>query len=100
MPMGQPGVMGAQMNQQMPMGQPGVMGASDQEDCGCGGPQPQGQPQWQQQAPQWNQPMPYGMPQPQGFGPGMMGQGLPQGMQMGAPRAFSMPNFYDEDNEG
>ncbi|QHA37103.1 SafA/ExsA family spore coat assembly protein [Rossellomorea marisflavi] len=98
--MGQPGVMGAQMNQQMPMGQPGVMGASDQEDCGCGGPQPQGQPQWQQQAPQWNQPMPYGMPQPQGFGPGMMGQGLPQGMQMGAPRAFSMPNFYDEDNEG
>ncbi len=80
MPMGQPSnVMGAQM----PMGQPSnVMGASDQGDCGCGGPQGYGQmmhhPMMQQQMPQGMQQHPYG------FGPGMMGQGMPgQGMQVG-----------------
>jgi morphogenetic protein associated with SpoVID len=126
MPMGQPsGVMGAQMGGQMPMGQPsGVMGASDQGDCGCGGPQGYGpmmhHPMMQQQM---HHQMPQGMQQqPYGFGPGMMGQGMPgqgmpgQGMPMGpqgqgtgmpmgpqgmfGPRAFSMPNFNDDDFEG
>lgn len=126
MPMGQPsGVMGAQMGGQMPMGQPsGVMGASDQGDCGCGAPQGYGpmmhHPMMQQQM---QQQMPQGMQQhPYGFGPGMMGQGMPgqgmpgQGMPMGpqgqgmgmpmgpqgmfGPRAFSMPNFNDDDFEG
>lgn len=129
MPMGMPsGVMGAQM----PMGQPSnVMGASDQGDCGCGGPQygpMMHQPMMPQQMHQGMQPY-------QGFGPGMMNQGMPgqgmpgmqgmpgqgmpmwpqgqgmpmgpqgQGMQMGSPgmfgpRAFSMPNYNDDDFEG
>ncbi|WP_175990891.1 SafA/ExsA family spore coat assembly protein [Bacillus sp. Marseille-Q1617] len=94
-PMGQPsGVMGAQwpmgqpsgvMGAQSPMGQPsGVMGAADKDDCGCGGPKGYGA-------------MPQGMQAPYGYGPGMPGQGMPMGQGMFGPRAFSMPNFQDDD---